>query len=97
MARVRLADRIAHAMIEADYGDTIMWGDGLLNDVAYGHVKGKMAKHPLDRMIVALNALERAPDLFEKRMIHGCDCSGNNRLVRGFKLIGKPRPITASA
>ena len=91
--RLRLADRIAHAMVEQDYGDTIMWGDGLLNDVAYGHVSGKMAGHPLDRMIMALNALERAPDLFEKRMINGCDSRGANRVVRGFKLIGKPRPM----
>jgi hypothetical protein len=89
--RVRLADHIARAMIDQEYGDTIMWGDGLLNDIAVDHVKGKLGRHPLDRMIAALNALERAPDLFEKGMIHGCDCSGHNRVVRGFKLIGTPR------
>lgn len=91
--RVRLADRIAHAMIAEDYGSTIMWGDGLLNDVAYGHVTGRMANHPFDRMLAALNALERAPDLFEKRHIRGCDSRGQNRLIRGFKLIGTPRPL----
>lgn len=94
MSRVRLADRLAHAMIEQDYGSTIMWGDGLLNDVAYGHVSGRLSNHPLDRMILALNALERAPDLFEKRMIHAHDSNNHSRVVRGFKLIGTPRPLT---
>jgi hypothetical protein len=92
-ARFRLADRIAHAMIADDYGATIMWGDGLLNDVACGHVSGRLSRHPLDRMIAALNALERAPDLFEKRMIRACDSNGSERVVRGFKLIGVPRPV----
>lgn len=96
MARVRLADRIAQAMIEQDYGDTIMWGDGLLNDIAHGHVTGRLSRHPLDRMIAACNALERAPDLFEKRHIHGCDSRNRERLVRGFKLIGTPRPIPSA-
>lgn len=91
MSRVRIADRIAHAMIEQDYGSTIMWGDGLLNDVAADHITGKMSRHPLDRMTAACNALERAPDLFEKRFIRGHDCNGHDRLVRGFKLIGTPR------
>jgi hypothetical protein len=91
--RFRLADRIAHAMLAEDFGSTIMWGDGLLNDVSYGHVSGRLSKHPLNRMILALNALERAPDLFEKRMIHAHDSNNSERLVRGFKLIGTPRPM----
>lgn len=91
--RVRIADRIAHAMIEQDYGGMIMWGDGMLNDAICGHVTGKLARHPLDRMIAACNALERAPDLFEKRMIRAVDSNNHERLVRGFKLIGIPRPL----
>jgi hypothetical protein len=75
------------------YGDIIMWGDGLLNDASYGHVTGKMSKHPLDRMIMALNALERAPDLFEKRHVRAHDSNCHERLVRSFKLIGTPRPL----
>jgi hypothetical protein len=82
-----------HAMIEEDYGDRIMWGDGLLNDVVYGHVTGRMAKHPLDRMIVALNALERAPDLFRKTHVHAHDSACRERVVRCFQLIGTPRPL----
>lgn len=95
MARVRLADRIAHAMIADDgYTDCIMWGDGLLNDCVVDHgSKAKMARHPLDRMIIALNALERAPDLFEKRRIHAHDSNANARVVRSFRLIGTPRPL----
>lgn len=92
--RARIADRFAHAMIEQDFGPNVMWGDGFLSDLAGGLVKGKMSRHPLDRMTAMLNALERAPDLFEKRYIRGGDCKGRNRLVRGFKLIGTPRPIT---
>lgn len=92
--RVRLADRIAHAMIEDGYGQHIMWGDGLLNDAAYGHVKGRLSRHPLDRMIAALNALDRAPDLFEKHWYSGIDSNGRPRRLRAFKLIGIPRPIT---
>lgn len=91
--KVRLADRIAHAMISQDYGDHIMWGDGLLNDVAYGHVRGRMGRHPLDRMTAACNALERAPDLFKKSRTLGMDSRGRERVVRYFCLIGKPRPM----
>lgn len=94
-ARVRLADIIAHAMALNDYGTTIMWGDGLLNDVAYGRVTGKKAQHPLDRQILALNALDRAPDLFEKRYIRVWTGVAETR-VRSFKLIGTPRPIPAA-
>jgi hypothetical protein len=90
--RIRLADRIAHAMIEQDYGSSIMWGDGLLNDVAYGHVKGRRSKHPLDRQLAALDALERAPDLFQKHYIR-LHTGPGERLVRSFKLIGTPRPL----
>lgn len=93
--RFRLADRIAHAMIEHDYGDRIMWGDGLLNDAIVDHVRGRLAEHPLDRMIAACNALERAPDLFRKYRAHGCDSRNRARVVRGFQLIGTPRPFPA--
>jgi hypothetical protein len=93
--RYRLADRIAQAMIDDDgyYDQCIMWGDWLLNDCVVDHgCTGKMARHPLDRMIVALNALERAPDLFQKQHVHAHDCNANARVVRSFKLIGTPRP-----
>lgn len=93
MTRIRLADRIANVMLDPDsgYGNVIMWGDGLLNDVAYGHVTGRMSKHPLDRMIMALNALERAPDLFQKSWTLAHDSNGRQRRVRSFRLIGTPR------
>lgn len=93
MARVRLADRIAHAMIEQDYGGTIMWGDGLLNDAAYGYVKGRRAFHPMNRMQAAVDALARAPDLFAVRHINAHDSLNRARVVRSFKLIGTPRPL----
>lgn len=90
--RYRLADVIAHAMPLNDYGDRIMWGDGLLNNVAYGRVRGRMSNHPLDRMIMALDALDRAPDLFEKG--YAMIWTGTRETkVRSFRLIGTPRPI----
>lgn len=94
MPKHRLADIIAHAMELNDYGSTIMWGDGLLNDVAYGRVSGQMSKHSMDRQLMALDALGRAPDLFEKRYIK-LHTGRQEQRVRSFKLIGKPRAIPA--
>ena len=96
-ARVRLADRIAAAMIAKDYGDRIMWGDGLLNDAIVDHVRGRLSRHPLDRLTAACNALDRAPDLFRKYRVNGCDSRCRNRVVRAYQLIGKPRPIADDA
>lgn len=92
--RHRLADIIAHAMVLNHYGTTIMWGDGLLNDVAYGRVTGRKSKHPLDRQLMALDALGRAPDLFEKRYAKVWTGVAETT-VRSFKLIGIPRAIPA--
>lgn len=77
---------------DSGYGRMIMWGDGLLNDVSYGHVNGRMGNHPLDRQIAALNALDRAPDLFRKFHVKAYVGPGE-RIVRCFELIGTPRPF----
>lgn len=93
MDRYRIADDIAHQLIDGyDFkiGSIVMWGDGILSD-ASGLITGKLSNHPLDRMTAACNALERAPDLFQKVKIRGMDSHARSRDVRGFRLIGKPR------
>ncbi len=90
--RVRIADRVAHAIIK-DGTESVLWGDGILNDAGGDYVKGKMAHHPLDRITAVCNALERATDLFEKKLVHAHDSNCNPRAVRGFWLIGTPRPL----
>ncbi len=82
---MRIADHIAIAMREAGLS-SVMWGDGLLVNAARQHMRLRNS-HPLNVMTAACNAMERAPDIFEKRHIRGCDCNGNSRLVRGFLLI----------
>ncbi|WP_422363133.1 hypothetical protein [Pyruvatibacter mobilis] len=85
MTKKRIAEYIAEALIE-DGTTCVCWGDGILVDVARPHLKGHAASHPLNVMTAACNALERAPDLFEKRKMYGMDCRGRARLVRMFML-----------
>lgn len=86
---MRIADHIAAALRE-DGTEWVCWGDGILVDVAKPHLKGHAASHPLNVMTAACNAMERAPDLFEKHKMHGMDCRGRSRVVRAFKLKSKP-------
>lgn len=89
----RLADRIAHAMLDRQFGNEISFGDDLLSECVLDHrCKGRMTKHPFDRMTYALHALDRAPDLFVKRREYGVDTSNRSHIVRTFTLVGIPRP-----
>jgi hypothetical protein len=83
--RKRIADYVADYMREENMS-SVCWGDGFLVDASASHIRGKMSKHPLDIMTAACNALERAPDIFEKFMMRGHDCNGNPRVVRAFRL-----------
>ncbi|MEO0568292.1 MAG: hypothetical protein AAF066_11210 [Pseudomonadota bacterium] len=82
---MRIADHIAEYMREHDI-HCLMWGDGSLVNAAREHISGRSGSHPLNVMTAACNAMERAPDLFRKTRIHGCDANGNARVVRGFWL-----------
>lgn len=88
VTRIRLADRIAHAMLDRGWR-SIIWGDGLLVDVARQHVS---VTHPLDIQIAALNALGRAPDLFTPGHVRVWTGRREQR-VRSFRLIGVPRRV----
>jgi hypothetical protein len=79
---MKIAD-VAFQQMRASGASTIMYGDGLLADI--GHDAKVRARHPLDRMISVLNALERDPR-FEKMYIRGMDSAGRSRLVRGFRI-----------
>lgn len=83
MARRRIADTIAERM-RAEGRDSVLWGDGFLSDQRDLFRLANM--HPLNVIEAACNALERAPDLFEKRMVHAHDARCRARVVRGFKL-----------
>lgn len=87
---MRIADRIALHMREQGT-EWIMWGDGSLVDAAHGHVK---ANHPLDVMRAACDAMDRAPDLFEKHTIRGMDSRARDRLVRGYRLKNGGEPCS---
>lgn len=83
---MRIADHIAEYM-RAEGHRSLCWGDGALVNAARDHIKGRAGSHPLNVMTAACNAMERAPDLFEKFKIHGHDCRSNARVVRAFRLI----------
>jgi len=85
---MRLAERIANEL-RSQGGVWCSWGDGILVDVCYDHVKIRN-KHPLNVMKAACDAMERAPDIFEKLMIRGHDARCRPRLIRAFKL--RPSP-----
>lgn len=78
----RIADRIAVKMREIGL-TRCCWGDAFLGD-DYG-IKLRN-NHPLNRITAACNAMERAPDLFEKYHIRGMASGGQERIVRGFRL-----------
>jgi hypothetical protein len=80
----RVADYIAEAM-EKDGIECICWGDGLLVDVGRDHLKLRNM-HPLNVTKAACDALENAPDRFEKFMMRGHDARARPRLVRAFRL-----------
>lgn len=81
---MRLADRIADEMIGEGI-TCVSWGDGLLVNACRDHTRLKNP-HPLNVMKAACDALERAPDRFEKFMMHGHDARARQRVVRAFKL-----------
>lgn len=82
---MRLADHIAEAMKQENIR-YICWGDGFLVDTARDHLKLRNM-HPLNILKAACDAMERAPDRFEKFMMRGHDCRARQRLVRAFRLI----------
>lgn len=81
---MRIADHIFKYMIEKDIR-CLMWGDGELVNAAGPHVT-VYNQHPLNVMTAALNAMERAPDLFLKQRIRGHDSRVRQRTVRGFRI-----------
>ena len=66
-----------------------MHGDGILVDAAGDHVRLKN-KHPLNVTKAALDAMDRAPDLFTKHYVK-VDTGRGDHLVRSFRLINKRR------
>lgn len=81
---MRIADHIHKYFIEHDI-EIVMWGDGCLVDASRKHVKLKNM-HPLNVMDAAINAMDRAPDLFEKSYVRGHDSQSRQRVVRSFKV-----------
>lgn len=81
---MRLAERIAEAL-RAEGAVWVCWGDGILVEACGDHVKLKN-NHPLNVINAACNAMERAPDIFEKHLVRGHDARCRSRLVRAFKL-----------
>ncbi len=81
---MRIADHIHKYFVEHDIEITI-WGDGCLVDAASKHVKLKNM-HPLNVMEAAVNALDRAPDLFEKGYVRAHDSQLRQRVVRSFRV-----------
>jgi hypothetical protein len=63
----------------------VSWGDGILVDTCREHMRLKNS-HPLNVMKAACDAMERAPDLFEKFMMYGHDARARARVVRAFRL-----------
>lgn len=78
----RIADRIA-AHLRSLGITSCCWGDGLLTEEFGINLKNN---HPLNRMTAACDAMERAPDLFEKFHIRGMASNGQERIVRAFRL-----------
>ncbi len=82
---MRKHGEIAAVMAEkmrAENISTVMWGDGILVDVARDL---KFEGHPLDVMIPICAALRRSA-LFEHFKVHGHDSRGRSRIVSCFKL-----------
>lgn len=77
----RMADEIADYMRALGL-KSIGWGD----DALVNACRNDRHKHALDAMQAGLAAMERAPDLFEKRRILAHDRNGNPRVVRNFRL-----------
>lgn len=86
MGRKRIADHIADAL-RREGTEWVCWGDGILCDVARPLLRGRAAAHPLNAITAACDAMERAPDLFEKHLMHGHDSRTRARVVRAFRLI----------
>lgn len=82
---MRLADRIAVEMTSRGVA-CVCWGDGVLVDACRDHVSLRN-DHPINVMKAACDALERAPDRFQKFRMKGHDSRARARTVRAFKLI----------
>ena len=85
----RLADRIADGMM-ADGCHTMGWNDHRLVDYIGGHTRLKNS-HPMNVMRAACDAMDRAPDRFEKFYRRSADIRGNDRIVRCFRLLTKEK------
>lgn len=83
-ARKTIADHAVEIM-RASGINVVMYGDGILTDIAGEAGVENRVPHPLNRMRSVLNALE-GDVRFEKARIRGMDCRGRERVVRGFWL-----------
>lgn len=86
MARNKTIPEIIHARMIEHNIECLAWGDTLISEIAGGLFENMKYPHPLTRMGYILDAMERRPDLFEKKYLRGHDRRYRSRKVRIFYL-----------
>lgn len=83
---MKMSQKAYEALIARNV-ETIMWGDGLMVDIAHEIGVNIKNPHPLNMMTRMCSILREAPDLFKHSYVRGHDHRGHMRIVNSYKII----------